>query len=98
MYLDFFPNATQRSAVALAANLCKYAPSSMADIFAADLSTMKQLLEHDDARIVNSAMLAISRLIYSYQMSPNALSKLEPDALVSILRAKLMKKGGLTYF
>lgn len=89
---------TQRLAVSLVANLCKHVPLSLAPKVAQDVSSLKALLSYDDTKIVESAVLAMTRLIRSFRHNNEALQSLHPASFATELITKLMKKSDLRFF
>jgi E3 ubiquitin-protein ligase TRIP12 len=68
-FLDFFNMNVQRTSVACAANLLLKAPRDLFGVCRDSVATLSNLLNYSDAKIVESACIAISRLVESFAIS-----------------------------
>ncbi|KAL4436702.1 hypothetical protein ABPG75_003841 [Micractinium tetrahymenae] len=83
-YVDFFQTGVQRVAVATAANMCRgLSPSEHADAVTTAAPILINLLQYQDAKIVDSACLALTRIAEAFSRSPAHLETLCGLGLVS---------------
>lgn len=89
MFLDFFQIATQRSAVNLAANICRQVPTESFDKVVDSIPTLTQLLQHSDTkgmisqkttimRVMEKGVISFARLadsFYGFEDNLTALTK-----------------------
>lgn len=66
-FFDFFSIGLQRVSASLACNLCQNTPSDAFPMVVDVLPVFTMLLDNDDQRIRESAMLSFSRLVESYK-------------------------------
>jgi E3 ubiquitin-protein ligase TRIP12 len=78
-FIDFFATGVQRVAVATAANICRglsSSPQEHVDAVSTAAPILIGLLQYQDARIVDSACLALTRITEAYSASPKQLELL----------------------
>lgn len=105
MYLDFFPTGqyftssectqvnlfigVQRTAVICVANLCKSVPASLFDRVIDAVPLIVNLLVYPDARTVDEACNALTRLVDSFRRQPERLAELADAGLLNGLMTHL---------
>jgi E3 ubiquitin-protein ligase TRIP12 len=102
-FLDFFNINVQRTAVACAANLLQKVPRDLFGACRDSLATLSNLLSYSDAKIVDSACIAVNRFVESFAVSTerakrsSSTEKIEavldqvvtPSLLENLIRAML---------
>ncbi|KAG7833381.1 hypothetical protein KL943_004246 [Ogataea angusta] len=90
MYLDFFTIHAQRKALSIAANSLKYVPKSKFDDVREVFPIIERVaIEYSDSTSVESAWLAISRVVKSFEKEPSLLESLISENLLRKLLALL---------
>ncbi|KAG7809671.1 hypothetical protein KL924_002633 [Ogataea haglerorum] len=83
MYLDFFTIHAQRKALSIAANSLKYVPKSKFDDVREVFPIIERVaIEYSDSTSVESAWLAISRVVKSFEKEPPLLESLISENLL----------------
>ncbi|KAL0023887.1 hypothetical protein WJX79_004926 [Trebouxia sp. C0005] len=82
-YLDFFQTGVQRVAVATAANMCRSVTSENTDAVASAIPILTNLLQYQDAKVVDNACLALSRIAEAFAHRPASLNMLCEFGLIS---------------
>ncbi|KAL3152604.1 hypothetical protein ABBQ32_001622 [Trebouxia sp. C0010 RCD-2024] len=82
-YLDFFQTGVQRVAVATAANMCRSITSENTDAVADAIPILTNLLQYQDAKVVDNACLALSRIAEAFAHRPASLSMLCEFGLIT---------------
>ncbi|KAG7900678.1 hypothetical protein KL925_003897 [Ogataea polymorpha] len=86
MYLDFFTIHAQRKALSIAANSLKYVPKSKFDDIREVFPIIERVaIEYSDSTSVESAWLAISRVVKSFEKEPSLLESLISENLLKRL-------------
>jgi E3 ubiquitin-protein ligase TRIP12 len=75
-FIDFFSTGVQRVAAVTACNMCRSLPSDAVDKIVDVLPAMMNLLNSEDQRIRESAMLGFSRLAESFRTASDKLELL----------------------
>ncbi|MCJ1282427.1 Ubiquitin fusion degradation protein 4 [Xylographa opegraphella] len=89
-YLEFFPTATQRTAVTTAANCCRNIPEDSFPVVRDVMPILLNVLASSDQRVVEQGSLCTSRVVESFKYEPNKLEELiSPALLKAILRLLL---------
>lgn len=78
-FIDFFSIGMQRLAASTACNLCRSPRSDAMDMISSVLPTMMQLLDSDDRRIRESAVVGFTRLAEAFRSSSEKLETLCGD-------------------
>lgn len=78
-FIDFFSIGVQRVAASTACNLCRSPRPDAMDMISGVLPTMLQLLDSDDQRIRESAVLGFTRLAEAFRSSSDKLGTLCGD-------------------
>ncbi|KAF2860615.1 hypothetical protein K470DRAFT_264418 [Piedraia hortae CBS 480.64] len=81
--LDFFATSTQRTAVTTAANCCRNLQQEHFPAVLDVMPTLEDTLGGSDQKVVEQTSLCVSRIVDSFQSSPDKLEKL--------VRAKLLQ-------
>jgi E3 ubiquitin-protein ligase TRIP12 len=82
-YLDFFPTGVQRAAIAMAAAMCRSAPSDHFNMVQDVVPMLTGLLQSHDARTVESACVCFIRLADSFSANSEHLAALAAHGLLS---------------
>ena len=89
-YLEFFPTATQRTAVTTAANCCRNIPEDSFPVVRDVMPILLNVLASSDQRVVEQGSLCTSRVVESFKYEPTKLEELvSPALLKAILRLLL---------
>lgn len=85
-YLDFFPTATQRTAVTTAANCCKHLSAESFDVVCEIMPILLNVLGSNDQRVVEQGSLCVCRIMESFQFQVSSLESLvSHDLLKAVL-------------
>ncbi|EFN55600.1 hypothetical protein CHLNCDRAFT_52424, partial [Chlorella variabilis] len=97
-YVDFFQTGVQRVAVATAANMCRGLSGAHAEAATAAAPILINLLQYQDAKIVDSACLALTRIAQAFSRSPRHLEALCALGLVGsiVQMVGVSESGGMT--
>ncbi|PHT52477.1 E3 ubiquitin-protein ligase UPL3 [Capsicum baccatum] len=71
-YLDFFSTRVQRVALATAANMCKKFPSDASDFIMEVVPLLKNLLQYNDAKVLEHASICLTRIIEAFASYPDS--------------------------
>lgn len=82
-YVDFFQTGVQRVAVATAANICRGLSTEHVDAVSTAAPILIGLLSYSDAKIVDSACLALTRIADAFSRSPEHMEVLVGFGLVN---------------
>jgi E3 ubiquitin-protein ligase TRIP12 len=82
-YVDFFQTGVQRVAVATAANICRGLSTEHVDAVSTAAPILTGLLSYSDAKIVDSACLALTRIADAFSRSPEHMEMLVGFGLIS---------------
>eukprot|EP00891_Asterochloris_glomerata_P005589 jgi/Astpho2/5589/e_gw1.00079.2.1_t len=82
-YLDFFQTGVQRVAVATAANMCRFLTSENTEAVSSAVPMLTSLLQYSDAKVVDNACLALSRIAQAFSSSPKSLEMLCEYGLIT---------------
>jgi E3 ubiquitin-protein ligase TRIP12 len=82
-YVDFFQTGVQRVAVATAANICRGLSTEFVDAVSTAAPILIGLLSYSDAKIVDSACLALTRISDAFSRSPEHMEMLVGFGLIS---------------
>lgn len=93
-FLDFFSTNVQRTAVSAAANCCKNISSEYFTQVKAIFPTLRSVLVQTDQRLVESATLAVVRVLESYRSNAQHLEGLLDLETVVAINALLVPSGG----
>lgn len=89
-WIDFFPTATQRTALNTAANCCRNISSGSFDVVKVIMGTLLDVLNNSDQKVVEKACVCVSRIVESFKYQPEQLEDLiRPEMLVAIRRLLL---------
>lgn len=89
-WIDFFPTATQRTALNTAANCCRNISSGSFDVVKVIMGTLLDVLNNSDQKVVEKACVCVSRIVESFKYQPENLESLiRPEMLVAIRRLLL---------
>ncbi|KAI3718307.1 hypothetical protein L6452_19171 [Arctium lappa] len=81
-YLDFFSTGVQRVALSTAANMCKKLPSDAADFVMEAVPLLTNLLQYNDAKVLEHASVCLTRIAEAFAASPDQLDELCNHGLV----------------
>ncbi|GBG69914.1 hypothetical protein CBR_g4741 [Chara braunii] len=81
-YLDFFSTGVQRVAVSTAANICRQLPSDCSDLVLEVVPILTNLLQYQDAKVVEYACVCLTRLAEAFASSPDRLDVLCSHGLI----------------
>jgi E3 ubiquitin-protein ligase TRIP12 len=82
-YVDFFQTGVQRVAVATAANICRGLSTEYVDAVSTAAPILIGLLSYSDAKIVDSACLALTRIADAFSRSPEHMEMLVGFGLIN---------------
>ena len=82
-YVDFFQTGVQRVAVATAANICRGLSTEHVDAVSTAAPILIGLLNYSDAKIVDSACLALTRIAEAFSRSPTHMETLVGFGLIN---------------
>jgi len=82
-YLDFFPTGVQRTAVATAATMCSRLGPSHASAVKDALPILCNLLQYQDAKVVDNACLALLHIAEAYAHDAALLEQLQAAGLIN---------------
>lgn len=82
-YLDFFPTGVQRTAVATAATMCTGLGSSHLSAVKDALPILCNLLQYQDAKVVDNACLALLHIAQAYSNDASLLTQLQTAGLIN---------------
>ncbi|KAM3320222.1 hypothetical protein P3S67_007422 [Capsicum chacoense] len=71
-YLDFFSTRVQRLALATAANMCKKLPSDASDFIMEVVPLLTNLLQYNDAKVLEHASICLTRIIEAFASYPDS--------------------------
>ncbi|KAH9622519.1 hypothetical protein KSS87_008684 [Heliosperma pusillum] len=80
-YLDFF--STGRVALSTAANMCKKLPSDAADFVMEAVPHLTNLLQYQDAKVLEHASVCLTRIVEAFATSSDKLDELCNHGLVT---------------
>lgn len=93
-YLDFFPTGVQRTAVATAATMCTgLGPSHLSAVKDA-LPILCNLLQYQDAKVVDNACLALLHIAEAYSKDASLLEQLQTAGLINQALQLISINGG----
>ena len=97
-YVDFFQTGVQRVAVATAANICRGLSLEYVDAVSTATPILINLLRYPDAKIVDSACLALTRIAEAFSRSPERMELLVSFGLISSIvdMVAVNETGGIT--
>eukprot|EP00245_Coleochaete_scutata_P015662 TRINITY_DN706_c0_g1_i1.p1 TRINITY_DN706_c0_g1~~TRINITY_DN706_c0_g1_i1.p1 ORF type:complete len:1941 (-),score=419.45 TRINITY_DN706_c0_g1_i1:667-6414(-) len=82
-YLDFFSTGVQRVAVSTAANICRQLSAESSDLVMEVVPILTNLLQYQDAKVVEHACVCLSRLAEAFASSSEKLDMLCAHGLIS---------------
>jgi len=89
-WIDFFPTATQRTALNTAANCCRNISQDSFPLVKDITGTLLDVLNNSDQKVVEKACVCVSRIVESFKYQPERLEELiRPEMLVAIRRLLL---------
>eukprot|EP01122_Echinamoeba_exundans_P000591 TRINITY_DN10518_c0_g1_i1.p1 TRINITY_DN10518_c0_g1~~TRINITY_DN10518_c0_g1_i1.p1 ORF type:complete len:1704 (-),score=351.99 TRINITY_DN10518_c0_g1_i1:7-5118(-) len=97
-YLDFFGMDVQMKALAAASNIVRHVPKeSYQSVIDAMPHLLNVLQSHHDARIVEKACLAVSRIVENLHVDTAKLRELDPNSISSaLIRHMSISSSGAT--
>lgn len=97
-YVDFFQTGVQRVAVATAANICRGLSTEHVDAISTAAPILIGLLSYADAKIVDSACLALTRIADAFSRSPEHMEMLVSFGLINSIveLVKVSDTGSIT--
>lgn len=97
-YVDFFQTGVQRVAVATAANICRGLTTEYVDAVSTAAPILINLLRYSDAKIVNSACLALTRIASAFSNSSAHMEMLVGYGLINSIveMVAVNEVGGIT--
>lgn len=97
-YVDFFQTGVQRVAVATAANICRGLSTEHVDAVSTTAPILIGLLSYADAKIVDSACLALTRIADAFSRSPEHMEMLVSFGLINSIveLVKVSDTGSIT--
>jgi E3 ubiquitin-protein ligase TRIP12 len=94
-YIDFFQTGVQRVAAATAANICRGLTPEHTDAVSTAAPILIGLLQYQDAKIVDSACLALTRVAEAFSRSPAHMQTLVGFGLInSIVEMVAVSEAG----
>eukprot|EP01119_Soliformovum_irregulare_P017715 TRINITY_DN5305_c3_g1_i1.p1 TRINITY_DN5305_c3_g1~~TRINITY_DN5305_c3_g1_i1.p1 ORF type:complete len:1262 (+),score=491.54 TRINITY_DN5305_c3_g1_i1:429-3788(+) len=81
-FIDFFPIATQRICVNIAANICRQVPSDCYPMVLDMLPNISNLLQNDDQKVVERGVVCFARLAESFYGNNENLTKLSSHGVL----------------
>lgn len=89
-WIDFFPTATQRTALNTAANCCRNISQDSFELVKDIMGTLLDVLNNSDQKVVEKACVCVSRIVESFKYQAERLEVLiRPEMLVAIRRLLL---------
>lgn len=95
LFVDFFSMVIQRRAVSAVANLARRATSSTFHRFVPVLQQLRNMILHDDDRMAENALQALSRIVQGVQPDHNKIQAVLEDAVPAFVEALEGKHGAL---
>ncbi|KFD55832.1 hypothetical protein M513_03271 [Trichuris suis] len=90
LYIEFFPLASQRSALQIVANCCYYLMPAEFDYLNEALPALTQRLRSQDKKTVELMCIAFSRLVENFVASPESIARLCEAGLLENVRLMLV--------
>lgn len=81
-YLDFFSTGVQRVAVSTAANICRQLPLDASDFVMEAVPILTNLLQYQDAKVVEHASVCLTRIAECFASSPEKIDMLCSHGLI----------------